>query len=67
MGKPDGGKQSIKIDWQVLDPKGGRLGTVSQQNLVAQGSLDGAWGKTADAAAAAAADGILELLPKPSN
>lgn len=67
IGKPADGKQSIKIDWQVLDPKGKRLGTVSQQNAIAQGSLDGAWGKTADAAAAAAAGGIIKLLPKPGS
>jgi hypothetical protein len=58
------GKQPITIDWQVKDPKGKQLGTVSQKNEVPQGSLDGAWGKTADAAAAAAAQGIIKLLPK---
>ena len=35
-----------------------------QNNDVPQGSLDGAWGKAADAAAAAAAQGILKLIPK---
>ncbi|MGE5266185.1 MAG: hypothetical protein ACM3L9_02355 [Deltaproteobacteria bacterium] len=58
------GKQPITIDWLVKDPKGKQLGTVSQKNEVPQGSLDGAWGKTADAAAAAAAQGIIKLLPK---
>ena len=58
------GKQSITIDWNVTDPEGKKLGTVSQKNDVPQGSLDGAWGKTADAAAAAAAQGILKLLPQ---
>ncbi len=58
------GKQPITIDWHVKDPKGKQLGTVSQKNEVPQGSLDGAWGKTADAAAAAAAQGIIKLLPK---
>lgn len=57
------GKQEIKIDWDVKDPKGKKLGTVSQKNNIPAGSLDGAWGKTADAAAAAAAQGILKLLP----
>jgi hypothetical protein len=28
-----GGKQSIRIDWQVIDPSGKKLGTVSQQNI----------------------------------
>ncbi len=32
-----GGKQSIRIDWQVLDPSGKKLGTVSQQNMIPQG------------------------------
>ena len=67
VGRPADGKQSVSIDWQVLDPEGKRLGTVSQQNSVAQGSLDGPWGKTADAAAAAAAGGIVKFLPKPGS
>ena len=64
MGQGKDGKQPIQIDWSVLDPKGKKLGTVSQKNEVPQGSLDGTWGKTADAAAAAAAQGILKLLPQ---
>jgi hypothetical protein len=59
-----GGKQSIRIDWQVIDPSGKRVGTVSQQNTIPKGSLDGPWGAIADAAAGAAADGIVKLLPK---
>ena len=61
-----GGKQSIRIDWQVLDPNGKKLGTVSQQNMIPRGSLNGPWGAIADAAAGAAADGIIKLLPKSS-
>ena len=64
MGPGKNGKQPITIDWDVKDPSGKKLGTVSQKNEVPQGSLDGAWGKTANAAAAAAAQGILKLLPK---
>ena len=67
MGAGKDGKQSITIDWNVSDPEGKKLGTVSQKNDVPQGSLDGAWGKTADAAAAAAAQGILKLLPQPQK
>ncbi len=63
MGESKDGKQPIQIDWNVIDPSGKKLGTVSQKNEVPQGSLDGAWGKTADAAAAAAAQGIIKLLP----
>jgi hypothetical protein len=63
VGDGQNGKQPIQIDWTVKDPQGKKLGTVSQKNEIPQGSLDGAWGKTADAAAAAAAQGILKLLP----
>lgn len=63
VGQGKDGKQPIQIDWNVVDPAGKKLGTVSQKNEIPQGSLDGAWGKTADAAAAAAAQGIVKLLP----
>lgn len=63
VGASADGKQPIQIDWNVIDPSGKKLGTVSQKNEVPTGSLDGAWGKTADAAAAAAAQGIIKLLP----
>jgi hypothetical protein len=67
MAEASGGKQSIRIDWQVLDPNGKKLGTVSQQNMIPKGSLDGPWGAIADAAAGAAADGIIKLLPRSST
>lgn len=63
IGADKGGKQPIEISWVVKDPQGKKLGTVSQKNEIPQGSLDGAWGKTADAAAAAAAQGIVKLIP----
>jgi hypothetical protein len=63
LGEAKNGKQSIHIDWIVKDPAGKRVGTVSQKNEIPEGSLDGQWGKTADAAASAAAQGILKLLP----
>ena len=66
IGKVNGGQQPITIDWHVKDPQGNALGTVSQKNKIPQGSLNGAWGKTASAAAGAAAQGILKLLPKPT-
>ena len=65
MGAPADGKQTIQIDWLVRDPQGRSLGTVSQKNDIPEGSLDSAWGSTADAAAGAAAQGILKLLPQP--
>jgi hypothetical protein len=67
VGAANGGKQPIEISWNVKDPQGKKLGTVTQKNEIDQGSLDGAWGKTADAAAAAAAQGILKLLPGPKT
>jgi hypothetical protein len=67
MSQPKDGKQAIQIDWRVRDPQGKSLGTVSQKNEIPQGSLDGTWGKTADAAASAAAQGIIKLLPQPKS
>jgi hypothetical protein len=67
MGGAKDGKQPIQIDWHVKDPQGKKLGTVSQKNEIPQGSLDGSWGKTADAAAAAAAQGVLKLLPQSTS
>ncbi len=64
MGATNDGKQPVQIDWNVKDPNGKRLGTVTQKNEIVAGSLDASWGKTADAAASAAAQGILKLLPK---
>ena len=61
MGAGKDGKQPITIDWSVTDPSGKKLGTVSQKNEGSTGSLDGSWGKTADAAAAAAAQEIVQL------
>jgi hypothetical protein len=64
MGEAREGKQSIQIEWVVKDPAGKKLGTVSQKNEIPEGSLDGQWGKTAEQAAGAAAQGILKLLPQ---
>lgn len=62
VGSPSAGKQPIQIDWTVTDANGTNLGTVTQKNQIPAGSLDGAWGQTADAAASAAAQGILRLI-----
>jgi hypothetical protein len=64
MGQADSGKQAIQIEWLVRDPQGKKLGTVSQKNEIAEGSLDGPWGKVADQAAGAAVQGIVKLLPQ---
>lgn len=67
LGQPSEGKQAIQIEWIVKDPQGKKLGTVSQKNDIPEGSLDGPWGRTADQAAGAAAQGILKLLPQSST
>ncbi len=64
VGTVKDGRQSIQIDWRVKDGKGNSVGTVTQKNSIPPGSLDQSWGQTADAAAAAAAQGILKLLPQ---
>lgn len=65
VGEAKDGKQPIRIIWKVTDANGRKVGEVSQKEEIPQGSLDGAWGKTADLAAAAAAQGILtKVLPQ---
>ena len=63
IGEAKDGKQPIVIEWLVRDPKGKKLGTVSQRNEIPAGSLDGEWGSTAQQAAGAAVQGIVKLLP----
>ena len=65
VGEAKQGKQPIHIEWLVRDPQGKKLGTVSQRNEIPEGSLDGEWGRTAEQAAGAAAQGIVKLLPQP--
>ena len=64
VGAVKDGKQPIQIEWKVVDAQGKAVGSVNQKNAIPPGSLDGAWGNTADAAAAAAAQGIIKLLPQ---
>src|SRR5215510_13600189 len=64
MGAAKEGKQPIQIEWLVRDPQGKKLGTVSQRNEIPEGSLDGPWGKTAEQAAGAAAQGNINPLPQ---
>ena len=66
LSKAGAGKETIRIDWQVIDPRGKRVGTVSQQNTIPKGSLNGPWGAIADAAAGAAADKLVKIIPKSS-
>ena len=64
LSQATGGKQVVQIEWIVTDAGGAQLGVVTQKNTIAQGSLDGAWGQTADSAASAAAIKISSLLKK---
>ena len=66
LSKPSNGQQNVQIIWNVYDGQGNRVGTVSQKNSIPTGSLNGAWGPTAEAAASAAAKGIVKLLPSKS-
>lgn len=55
-------KQNIKLEWKVINPLGREIGTVTQQNTIPKGSLDGQWGATADYVADAASNGIVKLI-----
>ena len=58
------GKETVTIIWVVLGPDGSQLGVTRQTKEVRKGSLDKVWGGTANAAAAAAAEDIVKLIPK---
>ncbi len=58
----DGQQDLVQISWELKSPDGKRLGAVTQQNLVARGSLSGKWGHVADIVAEKAADGIIQIL-----
>ncbi|HEV2300356.1 MAG TPA: hypothetical protein VGR91_02190 [Stellaceae bacterium] len=62
IGKAQAGKQHVSIVWQMRRPDGSRIGRVAQENDVASGSLDGKWGDTAYLVAAAAREGIMQLV-----
>ena len=62
LGKPQNGRQQIRIEWKIYNQKNKRLGTVIQKNTIPQGGLDGEWGTVADDVANAAIEGIIKLL-----
>ncbi|MHA1164092.1 MAG: hypothetical protein ACTSP0_00705 [Alphaproteobacteria bacterium] len=64
IGKVSSTTQKVKIVWQLLDPKGKDLGSVTQQTDVPKGSLDKKWGPAATSAGNAAANEILKLIAK---
>ena len=64
VGKPDAGKQHVKIVWHVRRKDGSEIGTVAQENDVPAGLLDGSWGDVAYTVAAAAQSGIMEIIAR---
>jgi hypothetical protein len=58
------GKETIVIVWVVLGPDGNQLGVTRQTKDIPKGSLDKVWGKAAEAAAGAAAQDIVKLIPR---
>jgi hypothetical protein len=67
VGDAVGGTQEVRVSWRVLDAEGAERGSVDQANAVAAGSLDGDWGAVAEAVAAAAAAGIMEVFEQVLN
>lgn len=59
---PENGAQAVRILWAVEDVNQKLLGRADQANVVPTGSLDGRWGQTAAFVAAAALDGILNII-----
>ena len=53
---------ALTIAWDVVQPDGTRLGTVTQSNRVSAAQLTGAWGALAKIVARAGAPGIAQLL-----
>lgn len=62
---PFAGRQKVRIVWRVTGIEGEVTGQAVQENQVPQGSLDGAWGNTANAVANAAVSGVGRLFEQP--
>ncbi|MGH7047534.1 MAG: hypothetical protein ACREE2_14225 [Stellaceae bacterium] len=62
--KAKAGMQHVKIVWHVRREHGGEIGTVTQQNDVPAGLLDGPWGDVAYTIADAAQNGIMALVDR---
>ena len=58
------GKETIVIVWVLLGPDGNQIGVTRQTKDIRKGLLDKAWGKAAEAAAGAAAQDIVKLIPR---
>ena len=64
VGKPESGKQHVKIVWHVRNKDGSEIGNVAQENDVPAGLLDGSWGDVAYTVAVSAQDGIMALIAR---
>jgi hypothetical protein len=59
---PAGGRQPVRIVWEVSAPDGRPLGRAVQENAVPEGSLNGPWGPMASLVAGAAVAGITDVI-----
>ncbi len=59
---PRAGTQVVSLLWQLERRNGEYVGKIEQKNRIKAGSLNGAWGPVADAAASGAARGLVKLL-----
>ena len=57
---------TVTISWDVLQPDGTRLGTITQSNRVGTHQLTGTWGILPRLVARAGAPGIAQLLDQPA-
>ncbi len=64
VGPAEAGQQPVAIVWRVDDGEGAEVGDAAQENAVPAGSLDGRWGPIAGFAAAAALEGIADILER---
>ncbi|MBO6519473.1 MAG: hypothetical protein JJ900_01170 [Rhodospirillales bacterium] len=60
-GDPVNGRQYVRIIWRVNTVTGEEVGKAVQENTVVAGSLDGEWGRVAEAVSYAAVRGISDL------
>ena len=61
MGEPVNGRQYVRISWNVGTVTGDEVGNAVQENTIVAGSLDGEWGRVAEAVSLAAVRGIQDL------
>ena len=62
MIRVDNEGESVEVHWSLIDGEGKELGSVSQNNTVPFGALDGEWGDIAHAIADGGADGVITVL-----